>query len=545
MGMIAVLFVVLLIEKVQLCAQDPKLTHSGSTTVEVDEHKFSVLFTAQDVNKYLSSEDGIEAAMNWCFHYNIKKVYIETWRAGYAKNEYLISARDAFLDNGFDVEGCVATVEIGKPSTNWNLANCYTNQTTQTQLKEIFQYTASIFDKIIIDDFFFTDCECDECHLAKKAQNITVFGTVVSHYENYPDFSCYHTSCPWWNYRTNLMTQVSKHVVLDAVLGVNPKAIVTLKYPDWYDMYQDFGYDTASQTAMFPKIWVGTESRNYEDDDKPPYFGFVIMRWLGEVGGDKCGGGWYDPFNCTPQVYVEQARMTIAGGAKESLLFEYGVLMDGPGKVNLDALLPNMPELTAISSEVRKRNISGVATFKPLNSHGGCIVDPEDSHECMGEDYIMDFVGMLGIPILPLTIFPDPKQYKSAFFSTYILKEVGSLKLLSNYIASGNPTLVTDKLKQIAGSEVDFNKPNVFVLDVLENPKQLLSNPPEDLPTLRNQLLQPLSISFSAPVNTSLLPFTDGSWIIHNFGDQPANVDLNGKSLSLSPHSWIYHWIID
>ena len=63
----------------------------------------------------------------------------------------------------------------------------------------------------------------------------------------------------------------------------------------------------------------------------PQYEGYFIMRWLGGVGGAKCGGGWYDPFGTTEQTYVEQARQTVLGGAGESLLFCYGALLRGTG----------------------------------------------------------------------------------------------------------------------------------------------------------------------------------------------------------------------
>jgi hypothetical protein len=52
----------------------------------------------------------------------------------------------------------------------------------------------------------------------------------------------------------------------------------------------------------------------------------VALRWLGGIGGAKCGGGWYDWLGTTERTYIEQARQTILGGARESMLFCYGGL---------------------------------------------------------------------------------------------------------------------------------------------------------------------------------------------------------------------------
>ena len=51
------------------------------------------------------------------------------------------------------------------------------------------------------------------------------------------------------------------------------------------------------------------------------------MRWLGGIGGAKCGGGWFDPYGTTEATYLEQARQTVLGGARESMLFCYGSLL--------------------------------------------------------------------------------------------------------------------------------------------------------------------------------------------------------------------------
>jgi len=513
------------------------------TNAQVPDHVYSTLFAAADVNQYLSTDQGISGAIQWCQAHGItKKIYIESWRDGIlVEKQILQNAKKRFEDAGYTVWGCICTTKIGKPSTGWNLASCYTNTTTQEKLNSIFSYTATIFDTIIIDDFYFTDCTCNECTAAQRAHEVVV-GDHHVHYDDMVDKSCYEEPCLWKDYRRNLMYQISRWAVLEPANQANPNVTLIIKYPDWYDVFQDFGYDTAAQSALFPKIWVGTEFRNYPDAMKPPYFAFFNMRWLGGIGAEKCGGGWYDPFDTSTATYVEQARMTVLGGAKESFLFVYSALLNGEGLDDVNALYKVMPELIKISGDVRSRSITGVAAYKPPNSHGGCILDPQHSGQCKGETYVFDFVGMLGIPLVPTFEFPDVEKYSAAFFSTHALKDDNLVSKLQMWLAAQKPTLVTDKLKQILGTSINLDLPFVRVLPVNEYPPSLLTSPPVDLDMTRMALLKPLGLQFSAPVNTSFFPFTDGSWIVENFADKPVVATINGESVNVDGRGWVYKW---
>src|ERR1700746_1319288 len=46
-------------------------------------HQFSTLFTAHDVKQYLSSDEGLRKAAEWCKQTGITKVYVESFRDGY------------------------------------------------------------------------------------------------------------------------------------------------------------------------------------------------------------------------------------------------------------------------------------------------------------------------------------------------------------------------------------------------------------------------------------------------------------------------------
>ncbi|MFV1967675.1 MAG: hypothetical protein ACC628_19775, partial [Pirellulaceae bacterium] len=81
-------------------------------------HCFSTLITAQQVRDHLGTDDGIDAAIDWCKRTAVTKVYIETFRSDYlAPRETLKHAKQQFLAAGFDVSGCVTTTIVGKKST--------------------------------------------------------------------------------------------------------------------------------------------------------------------------------------------------------------------------------------------------------------------------------------------------------------------------------------------------------------------------------------------------------------------------------------------
>jgi len=484
-------------------------------------HRFSTLFTAQDVRDRLGTDEGLASAIDWCKKTAVTKVYIEAFRDGYqAERPTLQRAKERFLAAGIAASGCVTTTKVGKSSMGWKSISCYTDPATQEKLQAIFEYAAGLFDEIMIDDFWFTDCTCPECDAARRAKTVTVGQRT------------YHVAGDTWeDYRCELMVQVSRERVLGAAKRANPKARLIIKYPQWYDNFHERGYEVLRETADFDLTWVGTETRDYQDKrwgGTVQYEAYFIMRWLGGIGGAKCGGGWFDWLGTTELTYVEQARQTVLGGARESMLFCYGGLQRDTGPKDIEALRSNIPELLAVAEEVRRRTIIGIAAYKPANSH------PE------GEQRVFDFVGMLGLPLAPCHEFPADAPV--AFFSVHALKDANLAAKLSAFIAAGKPVLITDGLAKGLAGKVDLAKPNVQVLPVKGAPKSLLQLPESELNSLRAPLLGALKASFLAPNQVALYLFSDGGWVVENFSDAPATVELNGKRLTVPARGWVHQW---
>ena len=486
-----------------------------------DSHQFSTLFTAHDVKNHLTKDDDIDRAIDWCQRTAVTKVFVETFRDGYqAELTALKNAKVRFGAAGFEVSGCVTTTQVGKKSTRWNIIACYTDQPTQNRLKSIFEFAAGIFDEIMIDDFWFTDCACTECDAARLAKRVVVGPN------SYPVLGDF-----WEDYRRELMARLSRDYVLGAAKQVNPKARLIIKYPQWYDAFHERGYDVIRETADFDRIWVGTETRDYADEKwggTPQYEAYFIMRWLGGIGGKKSGGGWYDWLGTTERTYVEQARQTVLAGARESLLFCYSGLQGTTGPKNIEALRANIPELIDVAKEVQRRDIVGLAAYKPPNSH------PEN------EKRVFDFVGMLGLPLAPCHDFPA--NAPAGFFSVHALKDPEFAAKLTRFIQAGKPVLITDGLALQLTNRVKLDASNVHLLRVNGDPKSLLKLTQIELDALRVPLLKPFKTSFKAPNRLALYLFRDGSWVVENFTDEAVTAELNGKTITLAAHAWQHQW---
>ena len=230
----------------------------------------------------------------------------------------------------------------------------------------------------------------------------------------------------------------------------------------------------------------------------------------------------------TEPTYIEQARQTVLGGARESMLFCYGSLLRGTGPKDVEALRQNVAELLSVAEQVQRRQIAGIAAYKPANSHGE------------KEKWVFNFVGMMGLPLAPCHEFPA--DAKAAFFSIHALKDADFVSKLTAFLAAGKPVLLTDGLaKQLAG-KVNLDAPNVRILPVNGAPKSLLQLPQTELDDCRAALLRPLRHSFRAPNRVGLYLFGDGSWVAENFNDEPVEVELDGRTWTIAARSWLLQW---
>jgi hypothetical protein len=310
------------------------------------------------------------------------------------------------------------------------------------------------------------------------------------------------------------MMQVSRQRILAPARAVNPDVKIIIKYPQWYDNFHNRGYDVIRQTDIYDRIWVGTETRDFADPrwgGKVQYEAYYIMRWLGEIGGVKCGGGWFDPYGTHEDTYVEQARQTVLADAREMLLFCYGSLQRNTGPANVARLRTEIPGLFELAKLVRGKPIRGIAAPKPPNS---------DAHD---EQYVYDFVGMLGLPLVPTAAVSAAAP--AAFLPVQALKDPRLPAKLDTLLKAGAPVLVTDGLaKRLSMSNTQAE--NLLVLRVGGEPKSLLNLTRRDLAPLREKLLAPFGVRFDAPNKVALYLIGDDCVVVENFNGSPITATL-------------------
>jgi hypothetical protein len=478
--------------------------------------RVSTIFTAQDVRDKLSYQEGLDSAIMWCKDAGITRVFIESFRNGYtAERVVLTKTRDRFQEAGIEPSGCVTTTQMGKFSSAGSIVSCYTSDTTHKELERIFEYTASLFDVIMIDDFLFTTCECVECQAARGEKS-------------------------WSEYRCDLLNEISRKYILEPARRVNPDVKVINKFPQWYDAFHLRGYEVLGETESYDIIWVGTESRDNDfvnftpGLNTPQYESYFIMRWLGEIGGEKTGGGWFDALGTTPKTYLEQARQTVLADASEMMLFSYGGLTretntygqrQGTGIADVEALKRELPGLFKLARLVDGKAIKGVVAVKPANSHPHLPDSVEYVSRDKADAYIYDFVGMLGIPLVPAEKIDTDAE--AAFFPIQILKDPEYRDKINRMLEENKPVMITDGLASYM--EITGQPGNLIVLDVNGDPKNLLGIDRKDLFEIRKELLAPFGISFDAPSRVALYLYEDDLVVIENFRDEDVMVTFESE----------------
>ena len=335
----------------------------------------------------------------------VDKVYLETTRNHQLATEAAVTAMKKFFqDRGIKVSGGLGlTVNEGNGFQGY----CYSTPAEREKVKAMAEFTARFFDEIILDDFYFTNCKCDLCIAAKGDKS-------------------------WTQFRTEQMDEVSKNLIIDPAKAVNPKCRVIIKYPNWYESFQGLGYDLAVEPKLFDAIYTGTETRGAEGGQRlQSYQSYLQTQYFNNIkpGGNQ--GGWIDGGGDAR--YAEQFWDTFFAKVPEIMLFNSQQVMNGLGgrgggrggpggggagggaEQDPNAILaklmapipqpdgtmytPNMVGRTAgYSAEILDRFMGklgkpiGVATYKPCNS--------------VGEEYLPDYLGMVGVPIDLVPEFP-------------------------------------------------------------------------------------------------------------------------------------------
>ncbi len=334
----------------------------------------------------------------------VDKVYIETYRSRQIADEDSIEPiKKFFLDHGVRVAGGMALVDSdGGQFRSFD----YADPKDREYVQKVVELTARHFDEIILDDFYFFSTKTDADIAAKGDKS-------------------------WTQYRLETMDEVSKTLLIKPARAVNPKVKIIIKFPNWYEHFQGLGYDLDREPKIFDGIYTGTETRDpvYTEQHLQPYESYSIIRYFDNIAPGRNGGGWVDTYDLKYiDRYAEQLWDTMFAKAPEIMLFNwaalerpivagdrtlwqdlrtsfdyYKLLGDGP---RFDASDPHFAKVASNSLE----QVDGV-----LGSLGNPIgIKSYRPPHATGEDFLHNFLGMVGIPIDLYPIVPERCQYAAA-----------------------------------------------------------------------------------------------------------------------------------
>lgn len=379
-------------------------TGRGNARQASDPLRVSVFVTAMNVENYTDAQ--WREAARLMKNLGATGAYLDVYRDGVSPSaEKLRNARDILRAEGLDAWAGITTTSAPGFGVSYGGSLCYKEPATIEAVSERVRVAASLFDRLIVDDFFSTNCKCPECEMEKGPRS-------------------------WSDYFRDVMVEAGSVAILAPAHAQNPGMKVIIKYPQWYDRFDRFGYDVPRQAPLFDGVWVGTETRDPKKENVMQYQAFVNYRWIRSVAGAKVGGAWFDQINCDPDVYLEQAVQSVLAGAPELILFQY--LPEWFTNANAARLRERMPALREMASRLKDIEPGGIAAYKPP------YADPMEEH------YIFDYMGMLGLPLAPAAELP--RDAIAAFLPAHAAADPEIGRKISAIVSRGGTVLMTSGL---------------------------------------------------------------------------------------------------
>lgn len=377
------------------------------------EHKdalaYSTYIVADHGRALASSPEERDATIPVLQSLPLSRVIIEVYRGGVELTpDEMTILRDFYRGHGFEVMAGIATVPGGDFGVESNRGGYWFNyqaQKTRDDLERGCRAAARVFDAFVVDDFL---CTQDNSPMSLEAKG----------------------DRDWGAYRRELITSVARDTIINPMREENPNIHVVIKYPQWYDRFHLFGYDVTTLPALFDEVWAGTETRGRNTKRfgfTQPYEGLVNYRWLSGLSGGKMGLAWFDHGDCDANDFIEQAYTTVLAGAREAVLFQFGDLKAGHG--GHDLLRAEFTQLAELARTVARHPVSGVTAYKPAQS------DPA------GEMYLMDYLGMFGISLVPVHEFPDDSPV--VLLPAHAAHDPGVAAKAEAYLARGGTLVMT------------------------------------------------------------------------------------------------------
>jgi hypothetical protein len=356
----------------------------------------------------------------------VDKIYLEVHRDGIIPDQDTLDKAKAFFKSkGVQTSAGIATVVNERNNFETFV---YTNPEHRKRIQEMSEYAAKNFDEIIVDDFFFTSSKSDSDIAAKGNKS-------------------------WTRFRLDLMAEVSKNLIVGPAKKVNPRVKVTIKYPNWYEHYQYSGYNLEDEPKIFDNVYTGAETRDPRSPGQhlQQYLGYDLFRYFENIKPGHNGGAWVDNGGSRyKERYGEEVWTTLFAKAPEMTLFDFRQVQQSVGGAPVPAYAGSVFE--QVDAFIGKLGQPiGVKSYKPYHSSG--------------EDFLHDFIGMIGIPMdmtptfptdAPLVFLTESAKFDPAIVSKIKAQLTAAKKVV---VTSGLFRAMQGKgIEDIAELEVTANK---------------------------------------------------------------------------------------
>lgn len=320
----------------------------------------------------------------------IDKVYIESYRSRQlADDQTLEQVKKFFIDHGAQVAGGIAYTDREAGQFR---SFSYTDPKDREYVKNVAALSARHFDEIILDDFFFNSSKYDSDIAAKGNRS-------------------------WTQFRLETMDGAARDLVIAGARSVNPKVKVVIKFPNWYEHFQANGFDLEKEPKIFNAIYTGTETRDPVDTDQhlQQYESYQVFRYFENIAPGRNLGGWVDTYSIRYiDRYAEQLWDTLFAKPPELTLFNWNLLLDAVKAGERSAWADQhtsfdydqMLERHQQSQSPRPPNMATAAGYSisevdPILGELGRPIGIEcyKPYQSLGEDFLHDYLGMIGIPI--------------------------------------------------------------------------------------------------------------------------------------------------
>jgi hypothetical protein len=386
---------------------------------------------------------------------------------------------------------------------------------------------------------------------------------------------------------------------------------VVIKYPNWYDHFHGLGFNLETGPQIFDAIYTGTETRDAVRSAQhlQPYHGYQIVRYFDNLRPGHNAGGWVDTGGMrTLDRYAEQLWLTLFAKAPEITLFDFRQMQipvnknhrapwQGQGtSLDFDAVVgPYRKDDGSFAPELTVSRVAGWSLQKvdPVIGRLGRPVGVKSykPFHSNGDDFLHNFMGMVGIPIDLRPEFPADSPL--VLLTAAAAHDPGIVGKIEGQLRAGKNVMITSGLlhalqgkgiEKIVELEVldqralvedfragwgepvkarkrilipqlryftndswslvdavdgpmgwpllhdaDYGGGHLYVWTIPDNPADLYALPDTALNPIRRIATQGLDVRMDGPAEVSLFLYDNGTLVVESFRDEATEVSLVSK----------------